>query len=270
MRFIATSTTYAFVFILWLVIGVGCGAAEATQKDKKRSRHLYDTAHIAWDSGKGDVLLSIRSLVRSVESDPENDKAHYFLGVLFRGRGEFEKSERHLRESLRLRQRSMDGDRASVAMAQNALGALLVDTKKYDEAEKLLLSSLDEILNPSPWLPRSNLGLLYIETGEYDQAIAHLRRAVFDQPRFCEGLFRLSRAYYFKKSYPETEAILKKTLEVSEPECETLHQEVYNLLGMTYLRLERGDDAKKAFDKCTQLGPKTNVGNLCAEVASGM
>ncbi|MCP4674819.1 MAG: tetratricopeptide repeat protein [Deltaproteobacteria bacterium] len=270
MRFFTTITTYTVVFAFWLVAGIGCGASEATQKDKKRSRHLYDTAHIAWDNGKGDVLLSIRNLVRSVEADPENDKAHYFLGVLFRGRDELEKSERHLRESLRLRQGATGGDRASVAMAQNALGAVLLDAKKFDEAEKLLLESLDEILNPSPWLPRSNLGLLYIETGEYDQAIAHLRRAVFDQPRFCEGLFRLSRAYYLKKSYPETEAMLKKTLEVAEPECEILHQDVYNLLGMTYLRMERDNDAKEAFDQCTKLGPKTNVGNLCAEVASGM
>jgi Tfp pilus assembly protein PilF len=267
---LALEISSSLVIVLAVAASAGCGGSEVNQKTRKRSQHLYDTAIVAWDEGKGDTMLAIRNLVRAVEANPDNDEAHYFLGVLLRGQGDLDKAERHLRETVRIRKESDSEDRANVAIAQNALGAVLVDQKRYEEAQVQLEESLDEILNPSPWLPRSNLGLLYIETGKYTLAIDQLRRAVFEQPMFCEGLFRLGRAHYLNKGYEEAEKVLKKALGVADNACHPQYQEIHNLLGMTYLRLGRDDEARKAFDECQRLGDSTPVGGLCREALTGL
>jgi tetratricopeptide (TPR) repeat protein len=133
----------------------------------------------------------------------------------------------------------------------------------------MLKASAEEVMNHQPWLAMGNLGWAYIELGEYDMAISWLRRAMFDQPKYCVGLFRLGHAYYMKKEYTKAEVVLKQALEIPEQGCDQI-QDAYYFLGMSYLRLEKDHQARRSFDKCIKISQISEIGIMCAEVLAGL
>lgn len=243
-----------------------CGGTEAAEKAKHQSERFYEAASIAFFD-EHDVLAAIRNLTRAVEADPDNGDARYLLGIIRLGRGELDEAEKHLREAIRIRT-ELD-DRAGLSGAQNNLGVLLIHRKQYQEAATVLQAASGEVMNREPWLAQGNLGWAYIELGEYDKAIEVLRRAMFDQPKFCVGLFRLGQAYYMKQEYEAAKAALEQALAVPEKGCDAI-QEAHRYLGMTFVRRGQDEEAEGAFDRCVEIAPATEVGVACAEARSSL
>ena len=184
-------------FVLLSSVCICCGGARPKEKSIHQSERFYEAASIAWFE-EHDTLSAIRNLTRAVDTNPDNDEAHYLLGIIRLGRGEYPEAERHLSETIRLRQ---GGDPSGLAAAENNMGVLLIHLKRYDEAIALLKKSSGEVMNREPWLAFGNLGWAYIETGALDDAVEALKRAMFDQPKYCVGLYRLGQAFYLKKEY---------------------------------------------------------------------
>ena len=249
------------VSIATAAISSGCGAAspESTQKTVRQSEQFYEAASIAWFE-EGNTLAAIRNLTRAVETNPDNDEAHYLLGIIRMSRGEYEAAEKHLSTVIRLR--TEKNDVAGLSGAQNNIGVLYIHLKRYDEAVQVLKASSEEVMNREPWLAFGNLGWAYIEMGEYDKAVEVLRRAMFDQPKYCVGLYRIGQALYLKHDYSSALAHLQKALEVPEPGCDRI-QEAYQLIGMSRLRLEKTEEAKEAFLQCTEINEVSTAGIEC-------
>lgn len=254
------------------VVVCACGAgfacacgSDISDQDRKRSDRYYQAAHIAWLE-EHDNLAAIRHLTRSIEANPDNDNAHYLLGTIRLGRAEFDQAEPHLRKAVALRGRDRPASRAE---ALNSLGVLLIHTERFGEAVTALTEASEEVLNREPWLAMGNLGWAYIEQGQYDKAIDILRRALFDQPLFCVGMYRLGQAYYLKGDYQSAEAQLSTAVTVDKEGCDRL-QEAHHLLGMTLLRLGREAEAIEAFERCHEIDPTSELGVGCAETRSGL
>jgi type IV pilus assembly protein PilF len=246
------------------LVAAACGS-KISEDDQRRSDRFYQAAVISWFD-EHDNLAAIRHLTRAIENDPENDDAQYLLGTLRLGRGELEEAEIHLREAVRLR----GADRPAARVeALNSLGVLLLQKKRPQEAVVLLEEAAGEVLNREPWLAYGNLGWAYIDLGDYDKAIETLRRALFDQPLFCVGMYRLGQAYYEKGDYGNAEANLKGAIEVKQGGCDRL-QDAHHLLGMTYLRLDRLDEARDALTKCAEIDSKSEIGVACAQARAGL
>lgn len=245
--------------LLMALCAAACGA-RISEEEARRSDRFYQAAVIAWHDER-DNLAAIRHLTRAVEANPENDDAQYLLGTLRLGRGELDEAEPPLREAVRLR--GPDRPAARVE-ALNSLGVLLLQRGKPAEALPLLEESAGEVLNREPWIALGNLGWAYVELGEFDKAIETLRRALFDQPKFCVGMFRLGQAYYGKGDLASAAANLEGAVAVKEAGCDRM-QEAYHLLGMTYLRLDRLDEARGALSTCAELQPSSEIGAACAE-----
>lgn len=241
-----------------LVFG-GCGASESAEKAIRRSEQFYEAGSIAWFDERN-TLAAVRNLTRAVEVDPTNDDAQYLLGIIRLGRGEYEEAEKHLSETVKLR--AQQNDPAGLAGAQNNIGVLYIHLKRYDEAVRILKASSSEVMNREPWLAYGNLGWAYIEMGEYDKAVETLRRAMFDQPKYCVGLYRLGQAFYLKQDYASALAHLNRAIEVPEEGCGKI-QEAHHLIGMSNLRLNRNEDARAAFSECTNINSITPVGIEC-------
>ena len=244
---------------------IGCAGAQVSESDQRRSDRYYEAASIAWFESH-DALQSIRNLSRAIEANPNNDHAHYLLGIIRFMRGETAKAEIHFSKTIELRK---NRDPAGLAGVQNNLGLLYIHTKKYELAIPLLQDSADEVLNREPWLALGNLGWAYIEIGENDKAVASLKRAVFEQPKFCVGLFRLGQAYYNQKNYPLALESLSAAVSIEEAGCDAI-QEAYHLLGMLYLRMQKDGDAQQAFSRCQSLNTKTPIGAACTEALEGL
>jgi tetratricopeptide (TPR) repeat protein len=244
---------------------ISCGGTEASEKARRQSSRFYEAASIAWFD-ENDTLAAIRSLTRSIEANPDNDDAHYLLGIIRLSRGEYEAAEKHLRETIRLR---TDRDAHGLAGARNNLGVLLIHQKRYQEAIEQLKASSSEVMNREPWLAFGNLGWAYIELGDYDKAIEALRRAVFEQPKYCVGKYRLGQAFYLKKEFAAAVSVLKQAIETPEPGCSDL-QEAYHLLGMDLIRLENDDEAREFLIRCVKINEFSKVGLECREALDSL
>jgi Tfp pilus assembly protein PilF len=241
-----------------------CGA-KISDEDLRQSDRFYQAAYISWFE-EHDNLAAIRHLTRAIEANPENDDAQYLLGTIRLGRGELDEAEVHLRTAVRLRGVDMPTARVE---ALNSLGVLLLQKKKPEEAVACLEEAAGEVLNREPWLALGNLGWAYIELGEYDKAIETLRRALFDQPLFCVGMYRLGQAYYLKGDYTNAVANLATAVGITQAGCDKL-QEAHHLLGMANLRLDRLEEARVALSACEEIDPASETGAACAEARRGL
>jgi len=241
-----------------------CGA-KISEEDVKASDRFYQAAYISWFD-EHDNLAAIRHLTRAIEANPANDDAQYLLGTIRLGRGELDQAEVNLRAAVRLR--GPDRPAARVE-ALNSLGVLRRQQKRPQEAVVCLEEAAGEVLNREPWLALGNLGWAYIELGELDKAIETLRRALFDQPLFCVGLYRLGQAYYLNGDYTNAAANLKGAVDVKQGGCEKM-QDAHHLLGMTYLRLDRVEEARDALTRCEEIDPVSEIGVACAEGRQGL
>jgi type IV pilus assembly protein PilF len=251
---------------LWLTGAMlgSCGP-EISDKARRQSDRFYEAAHIAWYD-EHDNLAAIRHLTRAVEKNPDNDDAHYLLGTLRLGRGELDRAEHHLREAVRLRGENRPAARCE---ALNSLGVLLIHQQRYAEAIRFLEEAADEVLNREPWLAMGNLGWAYIELGEHEKAIEVLRRAIFDQSRFCVGKYRLGQAYYLSGDYRAAEQSLTDAIGSEDERCGEI-QQAHRLLGMTHLRLGDDERAREAFDRCEQIDPGSEIGRQCTDALSDL
>ncbi len=253
--------------LCWLVglFLAGCGGSEADMKAVRQSDRFYEAASISWFDQQ-DVLGAIRNLTRAIKANPKNDDAHYLLGIIRLGRLEYKEAEKHLREAMTLRQ---GGEPSKLAGVQNNLGVVLIHQKRYDEAITLLTASAEEVMNREPWLAYGNLGWAYIEIGEYDKAIEVLKRAMFDQPKYCVGLYRMGQAYYMKGDYPSAKNYLTRAVKVPEEGCQRL-QEAHHLLGMSFLRQEMPEAARNALSRCVEINRESRIGMECQEALESL
>lgn len=253
------------IIAIALCVLPGCGSSQADEKALRQSERFYEAAFVAWFN-EHDNLLAIRNLHRSLDANPDNHYAHYLLGTIRLRRGEYEEAQRHLEKTVRLRQ---NGQPAELSEAQNALGVLYIHEKRYQDAVDLLEKSAGEVLNREPWLALGNLGWAHIELGQYDRAVEVLRRAIFDQPRFCVGRYRLGQAYYLKRNFEAAVETLATAVETPEAGCDKI-QEAYHYLAMARLRLGDEKGAADSLARCRALGEDTATGRACSEALTGL
>jgi len=115
---------------------------------------------------------------------------HQNIAVLLQNRGEayakrnqFDRAEPDLRESLKLKLQYLAARDPTIATSKNSLANVLVEQKKYPEAEELLVSALairTETLGPSHPSTARNLNalaLLYAASGDVSRAVEYSRKA---------------------------------------------------------------------------------------------
>ena len=98
---------------------------------------------------------------RAAQRFPGSAEAQYFVGIAARGYGTLEVAEAALRKSLALRDGNVD------ALAQ--LGFVVGDRGREAEAEKLLRRAVS--LDPRHFYANYELGRLLVRTKRYDEAI---------------------------------------------------------------------------------------------------
>jgi tetratricopeptide (TPR) repeat protein len=244
---------------------IACGGTQVNDKAIRQSDRFYEAAYIAWHD-QNDILAAIRHLTRAVAENPANDNAQYLLGTLRLSRGEYKEAQIHLDAALKYRDKSMPAARTETL---NSLGVLYLLTKKPQKAVKVLTEAVGEVLNREPWLAMGNLGWAYTELGEYDKAIDILERALFDQPKFCVGLYRLGNVYYLKGDFDKAKESLEGVTQIKEGGCDRM-QEAHYLLGMTYLRVENVENAIHSFETCIKINPKSETGHKCVKARADL
>ena len=258
---------------LWVI--ASCGPAQTrVDPDASEKRYLLGADYF----NKGLSQPALEELLKAVELNPANPDAHNLLGLVFLRKGaeaeELSTRNQCLKgEELRLEKQEMDSQfkraqeqfdkavalRPDFSEARNNLAVVMIHFGRYDEAVQHEEKALANIVYREPYAAQGNLGQAYLEKHDYARASKALRQALFEQPKFCVGRYRLAKVYYETKEWDRAaDEIDQVTKDKSCP-----IQEAYHLAGMVALRRDDRDKAQQMFARCVELAPKSCLASEC-------
>ena len=219
---------------------------------------------------EGNKPGAFKTLHKAIEFNPYNARAHLLLGKLFLlnrddNPGEFDrKAEQHLRAVLDIQrgEHALEEYASSVAEAHNDLGVLMNHQGQFRKALPEFEAAISDLFNRESHMAWGNLGWSYLELREYDKAIDALGRAVKLRRDFCVGHYRLGKAYAAKKEFEKAEQSFTSALE-SDQRCAGF-QHAWHERGMVRMNLGNREDARADFERCVELGIKTDEGQACS------
>jgi len=149
------------------------------------------------------------------------------------------------------------------AIADNNLGAILNEQKRYKEAIGYLQAALR--LRPGTAEPQNNLGISLTELGRYDEALGHLQEALRVRPDFSSAHYQLGVLYTKMNRLDEAEQEYLAALRYGPPTPEACFE-----LGLVWERQGKRHQASTAYRDALRINPDyafahNNLANLLAE-----
>jgi tetratricopeptide (TPR) repeat protein len=257
-----------------LVLFGGCWAH--TQADPEASEKRYLLGADLY--GKNQIAPALEELLKAVQLNPNNAEAHNLLGIVYMRKGvetedlatrnqclrgdalrlekedadsNFTKAEKELREAVRARPDFSD--------AYNNLAVVAQHFGRFDEAITLAEKALTNIVYRDPWAAQGNLGQAYLSKGDLVRAAQALRKALFDNPKFCVGHYRLAQVY--KQQGELDQARQELELMFADNKCPI--QEAYQLGGVVALKLGDRQRSGELLMKCRELAPRSCLAQTC-------
>jgi Tfp pilus assembly protein PilF len=257
------------------VLATACSPAQTRiDPDASRTRALLGADYLT----KGLTGPALEEALKAVELNPSNPDAHNLLGILFLRKGaeseelsirnqclkgeelrleqeeidaQFKKAEDHFREAVRIKPDFSD--------ALNNLAVVAIHYGRFDEAISDGEKALSNILYNTPYTAHGNLGWAYLGKKDLARAAKALRQALFEQPGFCVGRYRLAKVYYEEQEYDRAAEELEKV--AGNKECPI--QEAYHLAGLVALRRADRARAQEMFQRCVVVAPKSCLAGEC-------
>ncbi|RMG13636.1 MAG: tetratricopeptide repeat protein [Deltaproteobacteria bacterium] len=236
---------------LWLCLVAAACAHVPGPSDLRAAQLHYDLAVEAMKAGK--VTEAVAELQTALKRNPDFPEAHNALGLLYHmSLHRLHKAEAAYRRALELR--------PNYSEAANNYGALLLELGRYKEAQALFEKALDDVLYPTPYLARGNLGWALYKQGQVDKALEELRMAVVLQPKFCAGYRNIG---IILEEQGDLTGALDAYANYAQ-QCPEVPDAHYRL---GQVRQAAGDraGALRSYEKCFNLAPKATIGHECAK-----
>lgn len=173
---------------------------------------------------------ALPSYKRAVELDPNFALAHADLGLVYGNIGEMKLSEDYLRKAFELRDRVSDVERFRITAFYYAFvtGELEKENETYD---------LWKQAYPRDPLPHHDLGVNYVDFGQFDKALSEYQTARHLDPRNALTSANLCLLYAWMNRFDEAKSILQ--------DARNHNQEHVNLTLCDYqLAFHRNDTAE--------------------------
>jgi serine/threonine protein kinase/Tfp pilus assembly protein PilF len=169
-------------------------AGRVTEKER-----LYiEAAYAGWIERNSDAR--IRLLKEIIQKSPMEKRAYYWLGVLNRGRSNYETAIEEQNKVLEL-----DPD---FGEAHNELGYIYLALRNFDKSVEHFQRYA--ALNPQDANPLDSLAEAYFLQGKLDEAIAKYKEALAAEPEFLTSNYCIAYIYALKENPAEAMAWLDK------------------------------------------------------------
>ena len=181
-------------------------------------------------------------LTRSLQADPRDAQAWYYLGRTKYGKGQFLEAIEAFAQCLKLEPRNIKAE-TNVGLSYEAL-------ERADEAAQAFQNAIDwqpegSAKDPEPFI---ELGHLYVNQNQPEKAVPYLTQSIAIHPLISKAHEELGKAYSLLKRFPEAQAELEKAIELT-PQSPNLHC----LLAPVYRKQGFDDKAKAESDRCAAL-----------------
>ena len=181
-------------------------------------------------------------LTRSLQANPRDAQAWYYLGRTKYGKGQFAEAIEAFAQCLRLEPRNIKAE-TNVGLSYEAL-------ERPDEAAQAFQNAISwqtegSAKDPEPFI---ELGHLYVNQNQPEKAVPYLTQSIAILPKVSKAHEELGRAYSLLNKLPEAQAELEKAIELT-PQAPNLHC----LLAPVYRKQGLADKAKAESDRCSAL-----------------
>jgi type IV pilus assembly protein PilF len=257
-----------------LAVTTGCAVTPHREPEKSENRRLIGLDYF----NKGLHEQALAELMESVRLDPENAEAHNLIGLVFLRQGVdaldladriqclqgVAAAEQHEIADDKVRRAAGHFEKAAkykqnFSEALNNLAVTALHFKDYPAVIRYEGEALSNILYRDSHVALGNRGWAYFQEGDAVRAARDLRQAVFHQPGFCLGRYRLAEVYYSRKEYTAAADELEKVWQ--DPACPI--QEAYHLYGKILALQGDRDGARERFARCQQVAKQSCLARQC-------
>ena len=217
--------------------------AEFTAGAKYHDPNAFDLKIVALDYVLlGDYVDADKWLTRSVEWNPQDTDAWYYLGRARYNENKFADAISAFQQCLKLSPVSVK--------AEDNLGLALAGLGRNEEAiaaykEAIAWQTQSVLKNPGPYI---DLGSLLLDESRPDEAVPYLVQAAEIAPRDSRVHELLGKAYTRMDQLPKAQSELEKATDLA-PQNANLHC----MLAPVYRKQGIVDKAKAEFDRCAAL-----------------
>jgi tetratricopeptide (TPR) repeat protein len=189
-----------------------------------------------------DYLDADHWLTRSLQWDPRDAQAWYYMGRTKYSESQFREAIEAFAHCLRLEPRNIQAEN-NVGLSYEALGQPDQAIQAFKNAIAWEVESPDK--DPEPFI---ELAHLYLNQNEPEKAVPYLSQSIAIFPRVSKAHETLGKAYSLLHRLPEAQAELEQAVALA-PEAASLHC----MLGQVYRQEGMVKEAKAAFDRCAAL-----------------
>jgi folate-binding protein YgfZ len=133
---------------------------------------------------------AIELMLRLLKVDPSSVMAHSNLSLYYNQQGRIEDAEREAAEAMRAKMRREQDERQVAEAEMQRKETVIADRERRAGMFRKILD-----LDPDDALGNFGLGELLVEEGSFEEAVAHLERALEADPRYSAALLALGRAH---------------------------------------------------------------------------
>ncbi|OIP40796.1 MAG: hypothetical protein AUK47_07495 [Deltaproteobacteria bacterium CG2_30_63_29] len=243
-----TSLVLLFTLALLGFAGLSaCGAGMEAEVAKQADYHYQLAVN---NFGANQATQAIRELTATLEADPKHPEALHLLGFIYMGRKQYPEAIRNFRAALEVK--------PDYYICKNNLGVAYLYMERWDEAAEVFAELRTATLYTSPWLAYANLGWAYYQMGRLSEAVEETKMALFLNPEMCLASNNLGIMYHDQTNYEDAQMSFEEAIEACPGYAEPhLH------LGQLWAEAGDDSKAFSHYRKCTELSPKSDMGQRC-------
>jgi len=174
--------------------------ATTSSLDALKALSLGDTKH-----NMGDEFGALPNYQRAVEIDPNFAMAYARLGTVYNNIGQTDQSEKNRQKAFELRDRASEREKLYIT------AHYYTDSNQLDKG--ITAYELYQQTYPHDATPFTNLAGIYVQLGQFDNALPGAKRAVELDPDMDAGYEQLANAYAGLNRLEEARATLNSALQ---------------------------------------------------------
>ena len=213
---------------------VSCAADLALRKERAEAHMTLGEGYL----GARNFSAALGEFLEAEKLNSKDPYVHYDLGLAYFGKKEFELAIVHLNKAVELK--------PGYAEAFNAMGTVYLRLEKWNKAISQFERASDNLLYATPYIALNNIGdayrgkkdlvrainfyekaleaepyfpnahrgmgLVLIDMGDYEGAVASLKKAVKYAPGFAPPLYELGKGYALQFETEKAVAAFKKVI----------------------------------------------------------
>lgn len=232
-----------------LVLSLVNAACVTTEARKQASYHYQMGVSYL---NENNVTGALVEFTEAEKVDQGNPELQNYLGLAYFRKNRFDLAEQKFLRAVALK--------PEFSEARMNLGLTYLQMKRWDEAVREFKQVTEDIFYQNQESASINLGIAYLNKGEYPKALTTLRSVVDSYPRNPIARVYLGKVYFTVDKVGQAIDEYQKALELNKDYANAHYQ-----LGLAYLKIKDNKAALASFKEVLRIAPDSDIGKLSRE-----